>query len=164
MLIMIREESQDREKMVSLDLNLMRREIIEEAVEREKTQGTGMWGEMLTESIGKKNGRGSGKGKENGQERRRGISWSQKQETIPKVPPGEDHGQGHSPDQGQGHVQGHQEELLQDLQGDQPQGHPDDQWDLCHTLQDLTLDHHREDQGRLKEDQGHQLGQGQEHP
>lgn len=42
MLIMIREESQDREKMVSLDLNLMRREIIEEAVEREKTQGTGM--------------------------------------------------------------------------------------------------------------------------
>lgn len=42
MLIMTREESQDREKMVSLDLNLMRREIIEEAVEREKTQGTGM--------------------------------------------------------------------------------------------------------------------------
>lgn len=42
MLIMIRGESQDREKMVSLDLNLMRREIIEEAVEREKTQGTGM--------------------------------------------------------------------------------------------------------------------------
>lgn len=74
MLIMIREESQDREKMVSLDLNLMRREIIEEAVEREKTQGTGMRGEMLTENIGKKNGRGSGKGKENGQERRRGIS------------------------------------------------------------------------------------------
>lgn len=42
MLIMIREESQDREKMVSLDLNLTRREIIEGAVEREKTQGTGM--------------------------------------------------------------------------------------------------------------------------
>lgn len=42
MLIMTREESQDREKMVSLVLNLMRREIIEEAVESEKTQGTGM--------------------------------------------------------------------------------------------------------------------------
>lgn len=42
MLIMTREESQDREKMVSLDLNLMKREIIEEAVERERTQGTGM--------------------------------------------------------------------------------------------------------------------------
>lgn len=42
MVIMTQEESQDREKMVSLDLNLMKREIIEEEVERERIQGTGM--------------------------------------------------------------------------------------------------------------------------
>lgn len=42
MVIMTQEESQDREKMVSLDLNRMKREIIEEEVERERIQGTGM--------------------------------------------------------------------------------------------------------------------------
>lgn len=42
MVIMTQEESQDREKMVSLDLNHMKREIIEEEVEKERIQGTGM--------------------------------------------------------------------------------------------------------------------------